>query len=214
MSAPRAAAMVSTSQSMGSQLRPGVNIWWNSSVMPYRLDSAAATMGAHFDSSLMGLATSSAPAGPCGFKWKRSALHSAAPSTRYSLKCPTGLTSTLCPNRAAACADSHCLTAEKMPVLLSMSIPLRLDMKKMSASMAMTAIQEIMHAVLRWILTVTCGFSGVEALFAVVWEAFSLVIMHPSLAKTSPRAGGVRGRSRKVRGSRRGFRRFCQTAVS
>ena len=47
--------MVSTSQSMGSQLRPGVNIWWNSSVMPYRLDSAAATMGAHFDSSLDGL---------------------------------------------------------------------------------------------------------------------------------------------------------------
>ena len=78
MSAPRAAAMVSTSQSMGSQLRPGVNIWWNSSVTPYRLDSAAATMGAHFDSSLMGLATSSTPAGPCGFKWKRSALHSAA----------------------------------------------------------------------------------------------------------------------------------------
>ena len=60
--------MVSTSQSMGSQLRPGVNIWWNSSVTPYRLDSAAATMGAHFDSSPMGLATSSAPAGPCGFK--------------------------------------------------------------------------------------------------------------------------------------------------
>ena len=89
MSAPRAAAMVSTSQSMGSQLRPGVNIWWNSSVTPYRLDSAAATMGAHFDSSPMGLATSSAPAGPCGFKWKRSALHSAAPSTRYSLKCQT-----------------------------------------------------------------------------------------------------------------------------
>ena len=71
MSAPRAAAMVSTSQSMGSQLRPGVNIWWNSSVTPYGLDSAAATMGAHFDSASMGLATSSAPAGPCGFKWKR-----------------------------------------------------------------------------------------------------------------------------------------------
>ena len=111
----------------------------------------------------------------------------------------------MCPNRAAACADSHCLTAEKMPVLLSMSIPLRLDMKKMSASMAMTAIQEIMHAVLRWILPVTCGFSGFEALFAVGWEAFSLVIMHPSLAKTSPRAGGVRGRSRKVRGQGAAF---------
>lgn len=93
-------------------------------------------------------------------------------------------------------------------MLLSMSIPLRLDMKKMSASMATTAIQEIMHAVLRWILSVTCGFLGVEALFAVIWEAFSLVIMHLSLAKTSPRAGGVRGRSRKVRGPRRRFRRF------
>ena len=111
--------MVSTSQSMGSQLRPGVNIWWNSSVTPYTLESATATTGAHFDSASMGFATNNAPAGPCGFRWNLAALHSAAPSTRYSQKCPTGLTSTSCPNKAAACVASHCLTTEKMPVPVS-----------------------------------------------------------------------------------------------
>ena len=75
--------------------------------------------GAHFDSASTGFATKAAPAAPSGFKWKRSALVSAAPSTRYSQKCPTGLTSTSCPVMASACAASHCLMAEKMPEALS-----------------------------------------------------------------------------------------------
>lgn len=77
-------------------------------------------------------------------------------------------------------------------MLLSMSIPLRLDMKKMSASMATTAIQEIMHAVLRWILSVTCGFLGVEALFAR--DLGSVFVSH-NASQSSKNVPARRGRA-------------------
>ena len=73
---------------------------------------------------------------------KRSAFASAAPSSRYSVKCPTGDTSTSWPKSAVAPATKRFLTIETMPEWLSRSLPVFALMQKMKASIIATAAHE------------------------------------------------------------------------
>ena len=73
---------------------------------------------------------------------KRSAFASAAPSSRYSVKCPTGDTSTSWPKSAVAPSTKRFLTIETMPEWLSRSLPVFALMQKMKASIIATAAHE------------------------------------------------------------------------
>ena len=80
-----------------------------------------------------------------------------------------------------------------MPVSgVYLDCPLLLDMKKMSTSMAMTAIQEIMQAILRWLFAGDLRILGIRS---VVCSGLGSVFVSHNASQSSKNVPARRGRA-------------------